>query len=100
MSDQIELGFRPQPLRLYLNAASDFVCTLRNRSGDWPVGTSLSLAVGTLTWTATITGTDAAFSVDKSVVASVENGAPVSLLYANAGSDVVLATGQVVRTDG
>lgn len=99
MAEGIQLGSKPEPMRLFLSTGADFTTTLRLNEA-WPGGSSVALVVGTLTWTATIAGTDAIFNVDKAVTDGVADGTAVRLVYTNASSDAVWARGTVVRFDG
>ena len=94
----MELGAKPETLRVHLTTGSDFNTTLRLRGGDWPVGSSLSLLVGSATWTAAISGADATFSEESSVTDGVQDKAPAQLVYDDgAGFEQVWASGSVVR---
>jgi hypothetical protein len=99
MTEGIRLGLQPDLLRVILSAGSDFTTTLQLDT-SWPVGSTLTLVVGTLTWTATISGTDAVFSVDKAIADTVVDGTAARLVYVNGSSDQVWARGTAVRFDG
>lgn len=95
---KVQLGLQPNTLRVMLTTDADFYCTLRLNE-DWPAGTVLSLVVGSLTWTATIGGADAVFSVDKAIANTVGDGATAKLVYTNGTTDQVWALGTVKRCD-
>lgn len=97
----ISMGLATEPLEVWLAAGGDFVCTLRtDDESNWPGGTNITLLVGALTWTATVAGMDATFSVDKSVTDTVTARTPAKLIYTNGSTDTVWAVGMVVRRDG
>lgn len=99
MTEGIHLGIQPELLRVLLSSGADFTTTLRLNSA-WPGGSALTLVVGTLTWTATIAGTDANFSVDKAITDTVADGTAARLVYTNGSTDQVWARGTVKRSDG
>ena len=99
MTEGLYLGSKPELLRVMLSAGADFTTTLRLDS-PWPAGSVVTLVVGSLTWTATVSGTDATFSVDKAVTDTVVDQTPARLVYTNGSSDQVWARGMVVRSDG
>lgn len=90
------LGYQPEALHLILVTGSDFTTTL-TLNEPWPDGSTLVLKVGDLTWNATISASDATFSVDKAVADTVSDGAAARLLYTHGTTDQVWAIGKVVR---
>lgn len=94
--DGMQLGLQPETLRIFLTKDADFSCTLRLDS-NWPAGTTLSLVWPSTTWTATISGTDAVFAVDKAQVNAIADGTAVTLTYTNGTTDQVWAIGTAVR---
>lgn len=101
MTGSTELGLAPGPLRVHLVTGADFQSILRNQSGDWPVGTTVALAFdnGAASWTATISGTDATFAVDKATADTIPDKTGVRLTYANGTTDQTWKIGTVVRHD-
>lgn len=95
-NEDIYLGVQPETLRVFLTAGADFYCVLRAQE-PWPVGASIKLEVGASTWTATISGADATFNVDKAVWTTVDDDAIARLVYTNGSVDQVWAHGKVVR---
>lgn len=94
-TSSLQLGMRPETLRVLLTTGADFLCVLR-LNDDWPVGTVLTLEVGNLIWTATISGADATFAVDKAVTALVSDNDTARLVYTNGTTDQVWAVGTAV----
>lgn len=99
-NDGMQLGLDPGTLRVFLTTGADFLCTVQLDT-NWPVGTTLSLVFddGT-TWNATISGTDAVFSVDKAIADTIAaNGGDVGvrLKYVNGTTDQTWAIGTVIR---
>lgn len=92
----MSLGLVPEDLTVNLTTGADFTCTLVLNE-DWPVGATLKLVFDASEWSATISGRDATFSVDKATADAVANGADVSLVYTNGTNDEVWATGTVTR---
>lgn len=92
----MNLGIQPETLRVILTTGADFLCTIR-LNVNYPAGTTLSLVFPTTTWTATISTTDAVFSVDKAITDTIADGTPVSLKYVNGTTDQVWAVGTVKR---
>jgi hypothetical protein len=92
----MHLGLQPETLRVNLVTGADFLCTLR-LNDNWPTGTTLKLVLPGTSWTATITGTDAVFSVDKATADTIADGTAVSLTYTNGTVDQTWALGTVVR---
>lgn len=95
-NDGVFLGLVPETLRVNLTTGADFLCTLRLNE-SWPVGTTLQLVFPTTSWTATITGADAVFSVDKATADTITDGTAVTLSYVNGTTDQTWAIGTVVR---
>lgn len=93
----INLGLQPETLRVILTTGADFLCTVRLNE-NWPGSTVLSLVFDDGTsWSATISTTDAIFSVDKAVADVVPDNTPVKLRYVNGTTDQIWAVGTVVR---
>jgi hypothetical protein len=93
----MQLGFKPDRLRLYLTPGSDFNAQLELRSGTYPVGSTLSLVFGGgSTWTATRDSTTLmTFDVDKVQVDTITDGDSVKLNYTDGTSDQTWALGTV-----
>lgn len=103
MSDANSLGIKPETSRIVLTEGADFYCTL-TLSSNWPVGTSLTIVFPDLatTWTASISTTNAVFSVDKASTTAdaVPDGSRWQLKYINGTTDQTWMLGTVVRVDG
>lgn len=104
MSGPIELGFQPVPLTVTLAADADFISTFVAQAG-WPDGTQIQLRfinfrnTVTLTWSATISGTDATFDVAAADVAILIAAQPqeVRLHYMDSqGDDLLWGKGRIV----
>lgn len=97
-NNSMVLGLRPGTLRVNLTTGADFICTLRLRNQDWPVGTTLSLVFASgESWSATISGADATFNVDKATADTIDDRTAVSLKYVNGTTDQTFEIGTVVR---
>lgn len=94
----ITLGSEPEDLTVHLVTGADFKATLILKPA-WPVGTTLTLVSGATTWTATISGTDATFDVDKAAADLLADGASIKLKYVNGTTDQTLGIGTVKRHD-
>lgn len=106
-----DFGFQPYSLRVHLiKADADFVCTIRTSdASDFPAGTQVVLKFGTdtpITWTATVTGSEAVWNVDKDDVADLlaapftGRQIPAHITYTDpAGVDLVWFSGSVVWHD-
>ena len=94
----MDLGFKPDRLRLYLTPGSDFYAQLELRGGEYAVGSSLSLKFdGGSTWTATRTSaTVMTFDVDKAQVDTITDGDGVRLDYTAGTTDQTWAIGAVI----
>lgn len=96
-SNGLQLGARPDVLRVRLTEGADFYCVVRLNE-DWPVGTTLTLVLPSAAWSASISGADATFNVDKDTWPTVaNNGDEARLVYTNGTTDRVFAVGTVVR---
>lgn len=93
----MELGVVPAPLSVHLTTGADF-STVLTLDQPWPSGTVLTLgfADGSV-WTATISGADATFAVDKASADLVPDQTQVTLVYTSGTTDQVWAAGKVVR---
>ena len=94
---EIHLGSSPARLGVHLATGADFLCTLRSNPTPWAEGTVITLVFGAQTWTATIAGNDAVFSVDKATADLIPQGTKARLVATNGTTDQVLALGRVVR---
>lgn len=96
----MQLGFKPDNLRVYLTTGADFYCQLTLTSGTYAVGSTLSLKFGSgPTWTATRdSATSMTFSVDKVQTDAIPAGDGVRLNYVNGTLDQTWAIGEVVRS--
>lgn len=75
----VHLGVQPKRAILHLTRDSGFGCRMFTKSGDtWPVGTQVSIAVGSATWDAAVTGSELTFSEVKTVVNGVIDEQPDS----------------------
>jgi hypothetical protein len=92
----VSLGSVPSTLTVNLVTGADFYSVLTNDDG-WDAEDVITLKVGNLTWTATISGDNATFSVDKAVADTVADGTDASLVITNDDFDQVWAVGKVVR---
>lgn len=91
------LGTKPDPLTVYLTTGADFRCTLRLDT-NWPTGSTLALKFAATTWSATISGRDATFNVDKATADAIADAAAVRLNYTDGATvDETWAIGTVVR---
>lgn len=100
------LGTKPDTLGVNLSAGADFNSTLHNTAGNWSGTASIQLRFGddptalVATWTATVTGADAVFAVDKAVVATVlaSSDHKVRLWYVDGTDDICWAIGSVSKS--
>ena len=94
----MDLGFKPDRLRLYLTPGADFYSQLELRGGTYAVGSSLSLVFdGGSTWTATRTSsTIMTFDVDKADVDLITDGDGVRLNFVDGTTDQTWALGTVI----
>lgn len=102
----ISLGVKPDVLGVSLSTGADFNTTLHNSDGDWSATASIQLRFGSdpaaliATWTATIVGADATFTIDKATVATViaASDRTVQLWYVDGTDDVLWAIGSVQKS--
>lgn len=93
----MQLGFKPDNLRLVLTTGADFQSTLELSSGTFGTGVlSLKFQDGT-SWTATMTPTTATFAVDKAQADLQPDGSTVRLNYTDGTTDLTWALGAVTR---
>ena len=96
------LGAEVEKMTVVLSVDADFFATLRNRDGVWDPAAVIQLRFhGGPTWTATISGADAVFEVDKAVVAPVITAriSKASLYYTQGASEILWASGPVVAKE-
>lgn len=98
-------GFDPPNRPVVLVEGSDWnpppiVLKVDGVETDWPVGTSILLTFddpAVSDWSATVSGAEATFAIDKAVVATVANGTEVRYRYVNGTDDETFAIGKVAK---
>lgn len=97
-----DLGSDPHTLRVLLTREGDFRTALtqvpKDNPPDWPVGTNITLKIGSHTYPFTIDGPDATLVIDKADVNSLidERNTSAYLYYNEGTADEVWALGTVV----
>lgn len=96
----LKLGVMPLDLTVSLALNADFITTLRNTSGDWPIGVSCELRFDdpdTTVWAATVVDDEIRFNVDKAQVNTLIAAQPnkARLFYVDALADLLWADGWV-----
>lgn len=92
----MELGYEPLDLTVHLTTDADFEVSVA-LNADWPAGATLVLKIGAAEWSATLSGREAVFSVDKASTNAIANGATAKLVYTSGTIDQIWALGKVVR---
>lgn len=101
-NDSLVLGADIMVLRVRVTTDADFAEVLEHQddSGvatNWPSGSTVSLVIDGTAYNATVSGTDAAWVVDKATADTWTHGAVAILKVVNGTTDEVWALGTVVR---
>lgn len=91
------LGGQPDELTVHLTTGADFNSTLTNADGWGDAVVTLVLGNSGTTWTATVSGTEATFAVDKAQADAMPAGTKAKLVVTSGQNDEVWAIGKVVR---
>lgn len=95
----MQLGFKPDKLRVLLTTGADFYAQLELTNGTYDTGSTLSLVFDSgSTWQATMdSSTVMTFDIDKAQSDAIADGDGVRLTYTTGTVDQTWAIGTVVR---
>lgn len=96
-SGLITLGAQPERLIVALTTGADFRVDMVLRGDTYPAGSTLSLVLGSTTWTATISGDTATFSKAASVADTIADRTTAKLVYTDSDGTQVWGVGEVRR---
>lgn len=91
------LGTETERLVVPLTTGADFRVDLVLLGDTYPTGATLSLVLGSTTWTATIDGDTATFAEAAAVADTIAHKTPAQLVYTDDGGTQVWAVGEVLR---
>ena len=94
------MGVKPEAMGVRLDTDADFITTLATADGsDWPATVSAELRFSgtTIVWTATRSGSELTWAVDKADVNTLLGSRPktASLFYIDGDTDIEWARGPV-----
>lgn len=96
-SGLITLGAQPERLIVALTTGADFRVDMVLRGDTYPTGSTLSLVLGSATWTATISGDTATFATPAETADTILAGTTAKLVYTDDGGTQVWGIGEVKR---